>query len=591
MLIHGYGGGVPYMDEWDGIGLALFTHRADHTLRAADFLVPHNEHRVVLTRLIAYVLASANGQWDPLLEMTANAALHAGFCVALLVFARRFVRGVRFTAAALALTALFSLAFDWENTIEGFQSQFALLDWCAFGMFWLCLTAPPLSKRWFCGFAVGIAGLGSMSSGFVAAPAALGVMVLGAAFRRRWSWRESAAGGLLAAICVTGLLLYTQVPGNDRFKAGSPGEWLKALATALAWPTCRWPAALLILQLPTAIFIAGRLRARRLEGHEAVLVALAGWSWLQVGAIAYGRANFGLVTSPRYSDLYAMQSVVAILALAALWRGRSAGGGAAWTALALGWASLFVAGLWLDSRQSYAEFLDRMPGIQEAQRRHVRAFLATGDLAALKAVPDWELPYPSADTLATALEHPGIRALLPVDIRPPLTLTPEADSSGFARGTPDRLPAGVEGEVWIAREGPARLVSEPLNTGDLPFLHLEFCGSGDLDSSAISLESPQGSEAGPALPVGEDHWRSADIPVPAGLPVRLVVEIPAGKHWFAFTPPVEIGRESSSVRWLLRRSRGFATAAGAAFGAALLALLMVDRCESQRRPPAPAVST
>src|SRR5271157_109010 len=97
-LIRTHGSDVPYMDEWDAVGLHLLIPRATGELRAADFLLPQNEHRIVLARLMAYALAVANGQWDPMLEMTAGAAVHSALCAALVLLARRFASGARFAA-------------------------------------------------------------------------------------------------------------------------------------------------------------------------------------------------------------------------------------------------------------------------------------------------------------------------------------------------------------------------------------------------------------------------------------------------------------------------------------------------------------
>ena len=42
---------------------------------------PHNEHRIALTRLYSLALLEANGQWDPRLQMTANALIAVGIAV------------------------------------------------------------------------------------------------------------------------------------------------------------------------------------------------------------------------------------------------------------------------------------------------------------------------------------------------------------------------------------------------------------------------------------------------------------------------------------------------------------------------------
>ena len=52
-LIRAYGSDVPYMDEWDAVGRALLIPRSLGALHASNFLMPQNEHRIVLSRVIS----------------------------------------------------------------------------------------------------------------------------------------------------------------------------------------------------------------------------------------------------------------------------------------------------------------------------------------------------------------------------------------------------------------------------------------------------------------------------------------------------------------------------------------------------------
>jgi hypothetical protein len=584
-LIHAYGSDVPYMDEWGALGLTLFIPRSLGALGAANFLAAHNEHRIVLSRLLGYGLAVANRQWDPLLEMTVNATIHAGFCGALLIYARGCVKGVLFAAVALATTSLFVLSFDWENTLEGVQSQFYFLEWAALGMFLLCAPSEPLSRRWWLGLLVGIVGLGTMSTGFLAAAAVILVMAARSVLERRVGRRDAAAAALLAAICAVGLATIAHVPGHDILRAHSPRQWLAAAAKGLSWPLMNWPLAFLVLQLPTAALVAGCVRARRIRREESVLVCLALWTWLQTAAIAYARANFGMAGSPRYMDLYAAGSFANILALALMLRpGPRA---RAWAALAAAWAVLFSFGLWARNRDANTQFLFDYRRLREVQARGVRSFIATGDLARLLSAKPDELPYPMPGALASILASPAIRALLPEGIRPAIALAPDPGSSGFEVSPPSDLQSGLAGRTWIARKGPAHFVSQPLPGDLLPYLHVAMAGSPGLDASALRLESDRGSEPAPRFPMEGGRWHEVDLAFPQSPGPRLVVDIPPGEHWFAFSEPVELGRGSWLNDWLLRRSGPVAAAAGVLYAASCLALLALDlrkRPASAARP-------
>jgi hypothetical protein len=577
ILIRRYGSDVPFWDEWDAVGRVLLIPRAQGSLHAANFLAHHNEHRIVLTRLLSYFLAVSNGQWDGLLEMTVNAAIHAGFCAALVVFAGRFVRGVRFAVAATLTTLLFCQAFDWENTLVGFQSQFYFLEWSALGMFLLCIPSRALSGRWWMGWLCGLVGLGTMASGFLAPMALLVVMILRGLIDRRWSRRDTVAAAFLCALCIVGMISVTHVPGHDRYRAHSTMEWIAGVAALLSWPDSGWEAAFLVVQAPIFLLLVERVGSRRLSGNEAILAALAAWTWLQIAAIANGRMNLSLA-SPRYTDVFAIGIFANGVALFLILRrgfGRVRLGLAA-----AAWLALVATGLWRLDRDARMGTLDNLPALKSAERRHIKAFLSHGDLEDLKASPAAELPYPSASMLAGFLTADGINSMLPVGIRPPLELSPASGSGGFALSAPASLPAGSGDRIWFAAKGPAKFVSRELIGSDLPFVHMEFCGSPDLDGSALHLESARVNLSPGGNPLSADRWQTADFSVSRELPSRLVVEIPPGDHWLAFTEPIEMGRESWVDRWLLRHS-GWITDASAVFLAAgLLAISLIER----RRP-------
>jgi len=580
-LIRAYGSDVPYMDEWDAVGRVLLVPRSLGALHAGNFLEAQNEHRIVFARAVSYGLAVANRQWDPLLEMTAGAAIHAGFCAALLLFARSLVGGARFLAVALATTALFVLPFDWENTLQGIQSQFYLLEWGALGTLVLCVASPPLSRRWWVGFLVGAASLGTMASGFIAGAAALVLLAAGAALGRRPTARGAAAAALLALLCVAGYLTVAHVPGHEHLRAHSVWAWTAAAASGLAWPAWDWPPLFLVLQLPVALVIARCARTRSMGPGESVLIALAAWVWMQTAVIAFGRASEGVFRSPRYMDLYAVGSYCNVVALAVLWRGGSRSRFLG--LLAAGWVALFAFGLWMRTRDVRSIYLGDFPRLKETERRNVRAFLATGDPAILWAAKKDELPYPSRPDLERMLKAPGIVSMLPMGVRPALHLAPDAGSAGFELQEVPGMRSETGSRTWVARRGPARFVSRPLPRGILPYLHVEVAGSPGLDAAALRVEAPGAREPLPHFLLEDGRTHSADLAVPGDPPVRLVADVPAGDHWFAFTEPVELGRESWATHWLLRRSGAVLAAAGILYAAALLALGLAGR----PRAPAP----
>ncbi len=549
MLIRTHGSDVPFYDEWDAVGRQLLVPMAKGALPASHFFLPQNEHRIVLVRLMAYLVTLANGQWDPLIEMTVGAAIHSAFCAAIIVLARRLLSGVAFTLACIAIMLMFVSPFDWENTLQALQAQHYLLLACAVGTIWLCVPARPLGTRWWTGFGFAVLGLGTMASGLVAAAVVLALSLVGAASRRSITRAELSGTLLMGGLCVVGSFAAGSASPNGAAAAHSLLGTLANMAAALSWPFLGAPAMCLVMQLPIALLVARRLRERRVHPLESVLLAIALWCWLQMAAIASSR---GQADSPRYMDLYALDCMANLLAMGILCSERPV------KRMHLLAAALFLGsfacGFHSLGTFTHEVYIDRIPAIKAAERLHVREYLSSGDEAVLAKAPSNELPYPVAGRLADILDAPGIRSMLPVGIRAPVALKQEPASTGFRRAERGDLPAGYGGEGWIASRGPAHFVSEPLPLGLLAYLHIHAAGSPDLASSAFRLDSDVGvSVDSSARPLGPE-WRSLDLALPPNATARLVVDVPAGDHWLAFVNPIEIGTGSVDNRWLLRRS-------------------------------------
>jgi hypothetical protein len=137
---------VPYWDEWETV--TLVQHATQGTLTWNDFWAFHNEHRIVLPRLLDLGLIQLT-HWNRQIEMTFDLLLAVAECALLVVSAYRGLRAqVRSQAHARALTALaaapmalavFSLG-QWENWLWSFQITFILtvlgVALCVWGLTW-----------------------------------------------------------------------------------------------------------------------------------------------------------------------------------------------------------------------------------------------------------------------------------------------------------------------------------------------------------------------------------------------------------------------------------------------------------------------
>src|SRR5262245_24434615 len=66
LLIRSFARDVPFWDQWDAEALQVYLPLLEGGFWSVSWLGPHNEHRILWTRLTAGIVFAANGQWDPL---------------------------------------------------------------------------------------------------------------------------------------------------------------------------------------------------------------------------------------------------------------------------------------------------------------------------------------------------------------------------------------------------------------------------------------------------------------------------------------------------------------------------------------------
>ncbi|HVS50779.1 MAG TPA: hypothetical protein VHD62_00390 [Opitutaceae bacterium] len=554
VLIQGWGTDVPYWDEWDGIGDHILLKQAEGHLTAADFMRPHNEHRIVYTRLLTLGLVRANGEWDGRLEMAVNAFLHAGALALLLAIAARALTRNGVTLLAIFTAVVFAMPFAWENTLAGFQSQFYFILWFAFLHIAGAGLARTGSRWWWIGQIAGAAGLIAMASGFLSA-----VIVAGLTLARCLTQRRRPAGlewfNLLwcAAIVAVGFLLRVEVAGHEPLRAHSFGEWLETLAWLTAWPVnSPWACALIVL--PIAWVTVRAWRAKFSDFGSSLVAALGGWWLLQTVLLAYGRGGEAHALSPRYFDSLVIGSVAGALAWLHLFTVSVAPRRQGWIAFgALGWCGIIVASTYSQARHQWFGILRDMPIVNASRESTLRDFVR-GRTSTLEGKRPWDdLPYPDPKMLEAWLRHPAIRAILPASVRAPLlpvAATPEL--GGFrANALPSTL-APLDVPTWSSHDragGTALWRSEPLRTA-LPLLRFEISGDLVPPDGRLALVGTTGEQlVQPAYP-RRTNWGSVAVSAPRG-DFRVEARSAAG-HWLAFSAPIEIGQLTWLSEKLLR---------------------------------------
>ncbi|MBU4198615.1 MAG: hypothetical protein KKG09_00320 [Verrucomicrobia bacterium] len=560
---------VPSWDQWDGIGGTLFLPYAGHTLTAADFVKPHNEHRILFTRLLSLGLMLANHQWDNRLETVANSGLFALTAVLLFWMILQWgPRGISVPLGFPLIALAFSLPFSWENTLFGFQSQFYFLILFSIIALALWVMNPPGSRRWLAGWGFALLSIFTTASGVLAACAVLAFSVLeGARPPRRWK-AASLSVGAAAVIIVTGWLLNVSLERHEALRAHSILQLIVAFGQNLSWPNMIWPRLdypwLAFLNWLPALLLAWSYW--RAEGPypklEKLTLVLGLWVVLQSAVMAYARGG----PSWRYMDVMSLGMVVNGISIGLLLVRRP------WPRLAgvlaaafVGWVILGGAGLLTLTRHVIREEIPRKMLLADVQRENLRAFLATGDGRCLTAKSSEEISFPStgAWALICLLRDPFIRDILPAGIRRPLSIAPQSSyGHAFVRNGVDPSVSVADYEtVWgsYSGRGPAAegaWVSQPLSSR-FPFLRFElagFLGKDYLVMKLTGLSSQRDIGLHPDGAAGSS-WTPLLVRAPAGLFAIEAIDDHA-QRWFAFKEPTEVGLLSWLAIRLAQRGSG-----------------------------------
>lgn len=567
-MIAAYGTSLPINDQWSGEGAVLFKPWVEGTLRIGTLFSPHNEHRIVLSRLLSLGLLQLNGQWDSLLEMTVNALFCGliGVAVASALW-HLFNKRYRFFVL-ITVTLWLALPYAHENTLWGFQSSFYFLLFFSLLGIWGLGLYRAFAAHW----SVGVIGAAlaclSMGSGFFAATAVLGLVTLRLIKQRRY-FRESIATILVAStIILISLHFRDPYPPHDFLKTVSVHAWLIFFGRCLAWPFCQSATVAILMYLPLGL-LAFVYLWRNVDALEPKLMRLSElllgtglWVILQCAAIAYSRGGDGHgAIASRYMDMLALGAVVNVCALVVvISQARWANRWRKWGRLAAAlWAIALVIGAGLMSYRELASQYGRQ-GYLRAAEQHVRAYLATGDRALLAGNPA-PVPYPNAAVLAGILDDPAIRGILPAAVRLPLPINKStASNEAFVEnGYPSYVTNPSRERVWgsySAGGATARGSMETLSIRPrLPYLELELAGYLRQGATLI-LQDDRSAKAVRFIPTRqvEPYWRSGRMAVP-GESVRLVARDESAEDWFAFREPRELGRFSLYAEWLVRKGR------------------------------------
>ncbi|OZI20935.1 hypothetical protein CAL26_26125 [Bordetella genomosp. 9] len=415
-LIHHHGSPVPYWDQWDGEAATLYGPYVKGDLSWAMLFEPHNEHRILTTRLFALGLFIVNGSWNPLLQMVLNAVVIVGVLVLLLSYLNQALSQWQRWALLIFCLVLFCIPYAWENTLAGFQTQYYFNLLFSFIALWLLVGSPSFSKAWWIGLGFAILACLSLASGLFSLAATVPVTAAQCIWGQRRKGTGATAAMLLAALFVIGYALTPDVAQNAEMKAHSIMEFVHALKVGLSWPGKPQLLIATVLQIPAVAYLVLQWLRRR-EPVATVhwfLIALIVWVWGQDVSLAYGRSV--LVRSSRYLDLYAIGLLVNFVCL--MWSlGQARWRRAVRAAVCVIWVIYVAFAMYKQWGRIEEQLADKVANSM-TELSNVRGYLKTGDKSFLFGKALLDIPYPRPDRLQGLLDDPAIRSTLPAAIMP-----------------------------------------------------------------------------------------------------------------------------------------------------------------------------
>ncbi|MBL9193663.1 MAG: hypothetical protein JNJ82_15015 [Opitutaceae bacterium] len=559
-VVENYGSDVPNWDQWDAEGVNLLLPWSQGKLHVLDLFAPHNEHRVVLTKLVALGVVLVNGQWDARIQIFVNSALHSALAVALWFWVRPLLlqRWQRLLWA-LALVATFALPHAWQNTLGGFHSQQYFLLGLSFIGIDRCLRCRALTAGWWLGILCLILVLFSMASG----PAAAGMVFVSLLVLEGAPWRAARRHAITLIACLivmaAGIALHVEFTAHEPLRAHSFAEFGWTLWRSLQWPVTSFTPFGALTYLPWLILAVRVLWIQsrpEFDPRERVIVAIGGWVIVQFLAAAYARGAGGLWPASRYFDTNTAGLLVNLAAGMVLLNRSNLGHRARLGAVvAIGaWTLAIGHGLYGHARGLFTYDLIEVGKWYKRSTTHARLYLATQDASWLK---EGEIPYPSVELFIERTAHPELRHLLPASVRAAMPLAEDRStgfqSPGASPETPDLLLAPTWGSFDRIRgadgTGEWRSAVQPRPE----FGYLVFETSGDLGRERTRLElwsADMTRRLGHVRPskTVPNQWRAAYVAAP-NEPFRVVARDEDPKGWLAFSAP--IGMASGSY-WCWR---------------------------------------
>jgi hypothetical protein len=591
-LVHLYGVDLPYSDQWDSEGWNWLKPYQEGGIAWNILFLPHNEHRIVLVRLLSLALfALNNDQWDNLVSATFDVFFVAAVCA---LAARALLTHLAqdMWPLAMFLLAACCLPCGYENLLIGFQAQVYFLVALTVLGIWLAASRSLGVRTTIAIGLIAIVTLFTMASGLFTA-FAIGLVLALRLWTTRSSWHAYVPLAVILLVAmIIGYRLLVHVENHQALQAQDLGDWLQALRIAGSWPL---PASWLMVAIAWLPFTLGSIvlvRRREVDAAGIAATAIGAWTALQIASLAYGRArdllHDQITVHSRYTDILALTVLVNVFFCLRLLRYPSARVQPKMRlVIASVWLTVMVAGYAAQGALGFVA-MQQFSLSRQTQAENVRRYVQGANAAAIDTALPWNLPYPDKQRLKMMLDDKTVRDILPASTRQALPI-----GAYFGGFSVNGMPAGVPRSQGKGAYGSYAPKTGNDNIADMtaaglhsrfPYLQFAIAGYLGLDGLDLNLESGDGTTSHRVAPAiaAKESWAIAAVRVPSS-DFRLHARDNSRTAWFAFAEPTEIGRLSLWTEWLLAISPAllFATLLAVYFLVQLFWLRQLQTADSE----------
>ena len=405
---------LPFWDQWDAEGANLLLPWVEGHFKFSDLWKPHNEHRIVPTRILALLCFKWSGYWNNLNEARLNIVIASAAPIFLIWIISRVTELRGFIWLVLiVITVGGSFPFGWENMLVGFQSQVYFLVLFAVLAMTLASVRPESMWAFTTVILLCILSILTMASGLLTPLGVAGVYGVNWYTNRSSRGRTAVFILMLISCAIVGYASIPYVPGHQMLRATSIDEFMKAITKVFSWPSRANGWAALPLWLPALIGIPSLLIRKNLGRIDILMIGCFLWTTAQALAIGYGRGHDLDQVTSRYSDLLTPGLI------SSSWfalRGVSTFNLPEFFRLFMTTVAVifYVTFFRIQISRFRADMIDMKKHYQLSliQTANVSSYLRTQDKAALDK-RGFEIPYPNNDRLKLLLDNKVIREILP----------------------------------------------------------------------------------------------------------------------------------------------------------------------------------